>query len=1265
MTTINTNVGALQARTYAVSSGIRQQTSMERLSSGLRINSAADDAAGLAVANKMKSQLRGLEMAVRNSMDGVSLIQTAEAAMGEVTNMVIRMRELAVQMHNGVYTDADRNNAQLEVEALKSEIDKVCANTAFNDVKLLDGSFETYFRAGDTNQEIVDVKIDGVCLDQLGGEYVDRRSISVIDEIPPDEPTDTFLETVRFEKARTTIEASEASKVTIAQSQLGISEFTLPQSGQYSLRGIDADEFTIDTATGNITSVGAIDYEAPTGGVASNSNEYKFDVVFKASDGTEYVDEVTLNVVTTENQTNVSLKITDISLKITETHNLSFNEIDNRITGTDINFLVESDIQQFGLAGNYFLTGENADKFVIDANGVIQGIGNFDFENPSGGSEGNSNIYEFEINYFSNSQEILKTESVTLEILDDEISFSTNAFSGSLRATVLVEEGVVTLNEVDGITASPGFTSNDWINSNNFSIEGSQEDIDAALASLSYAGGSGNISIIITPSNVSYNPDNGHFYQYDSVKRNWADAIAFSGTQTLYGLQGYLATLTSAAELNFVISKAGIASSFAWLGGSDEAVEGEWRWVQGPENGMQFWQGGRAAWGGTAVNGMYSNWRVIEPNNFTSPTKPTGEDHLVISSAASTFYDVAALQRFESVIEYSGSPNGDEGSTIIVNPIFELERFEIAKARRISSEIIVSYGDSLISEASTEFNLTETPSFTMELSNFELLKDFSETFEGGTFNISGLDVSNVSINQQTGELILSSLNFESPNDSDSDNVYEFVINYEANGNIFIQNVKINILDVQPATNTFSTTLETGNNNVGQTRINTSSDHHVSIEFLEYVEQNPGGTFSLTGADSNLENTRSLNTSMAAGVASGAADTSATSTLTIGTNTPSGTAAYSFDETDITDSTAATAISSIAGTARYALGANSPTGVSLVDNLDGTFVVTIETDRTGSPLPANATSFTIEIEDSASPGTTVFTHTINLNVTDLTPFIELDSTNGEISFNNLNLGPGDANADGVYELQLDYCVGLERISELLSIEFNGGQAEVVSTSETTPAILTKVSQQGLATRLDYQITEARGFKVHAPEDAGDREELKKFIDVNPRGTFALSGADAAKFTVDIDGMIKSQSQIDYERQNSYEFELTYTSGDASYKESYFLTVVDDPADNVKHLRDIGVGTRASSAEAVEILNIALDQLTASRAKLGAIENRLTYNISNLTKASMLTDQASGRITDADFAQETSELAKNQILNQASMAMLSQANQSKQNVLQLLG
>jgi len=129
MTMINTNVGALLARTYATRAAERMQTSMERLSSGKRINSAADDAAGLAVANKMASQLSGIKTAIRNSQDGISLVQTADGAMQEISKLIRRMRELAVQMQNGLYTDQDRSNAQMEVRALLAEIDKISANT--------------------------------------------------------------------------------------------------------------------------------------------------------------------------------------------------------------------------------------------------------------------------------------------------------------------------------------------------------------------------------------------------------------------------------------------------------------------------------------------------------------------------------------------------------------------------------------------------------------------------------------------------------------------------------------------------------------------------------------------------------------------------------------------------------------------------------------------------------------------------------------------------------------------------------------------------------------------------------------------------------------------------------------------------------------------------------------------------------------------------------------------------------------------------------
>jgi len=162
MTVINTNVGALMARTYASKAAQKTETSMERLSSGLRINGSADDAAGMAVANKMRSQLNGIKMAIRNSQDGISLVQTAESGMSEISNMILRMRELAVQMENGIYTSKDRDNAQLEINALLQEIDKISVNTRFNDVNLLDGNYDQSIRAGNTNAETIRVAIDGL-----------------------------------------------------------------------------------------------------------------------------------------------------------------------------------------------------------------------------------------------------------------------------------------------------------------------------------------------------------------------------------------------------------------------------------------------------------------------------------------------------------------------------------------------------------------------------------------------------------------------------------------------------------------------------------------------------------------------------------------------------------------------------------------------------------------------------------------------------------------------------------------------------------------------------------------------------------------------------------------------------------------------------------------------------------------------------------------------------------------------------------------------
>lgn len=157
MTIINTNLAALKAQSGSRMAQMQLSAAMERLSTGLRINSAKDDAAGLAIAQRMTADVRGLAVAIRNAGDGISLAQTAESAMGEITNMLQRMRELAVQAANGTISAEDRRALQAEVTQLVGEIDNVATRTSFNGIRLLDGSstnlsLQTGSRAGQTVQ---------------------------------------------------------------------------------------------------------------------------------------------------------------------------------------------------------------------------------------------------------------------------------------------------------------------------------------------------------------------------------------------------------------------------------------------------------------------------------------------------------------------------------------------------------------------------------------------------------------------------------------------------------------------------------------------------------------------------------------------------------------------------------------------------------------------------------------------------------------------------------------------------------------------------------------------------------------------------------------------------------------------------------------------------------------------------------------------------------------------------------------------------------
>jgi len=170
--TINTNVASLNAQRNLGTTQMQLQGNLGRLSTGLRINTAADDAAGLAISEKLKAQIRGLAQAERNANDGVSLLQTAEGAMNEVSGIMSRMRELAVQSATGTVGDAERVFLNNEFQALSDEIDRIADVTEFNGTLLLDGSSSNLtFQVGinATSQDRLSVGIDDLHADQLGG----------------------------------------------------------------------------------------------------------------------------------------------------------------------------------------------------------------------------------------------------------------------------------------------------------------------------------------------------------------------------------------------------------------------------------------------------------------------------------------------------------------------------------------------------------------------------------------------------------------------------------------------------------------------------------------------------------------------------------------------------------------------------------------------------------------------------------------------------------------------------------------------------------------------------------------------------------------------------------------------------------------------------------------------------------------------------------------------------------------------------------------
>lgn len=593
-----------------------------------------------------------------------------------------------------------------------------------------------------------------------------------------------------------------------------------------------------------------------------------------------------------------------------------------------------------------------------------------------------------------------------------------------------------------------------------------------------------------------------------------------------------------------------------------------------------------------------------------------------------------------------------------------------------------------------------------------------------TFTKGGTDAAQVTLNTATGE-ILANLDFERPTDNGTNNVYEFTITAAnaAGTESITENVTLTITDeagTQSATDLTSTAFDAGSMGAdGAILDDDDADGHatatvVALDGTVTVAAGSGGDLALTWAalmdaavgtnatDDHItewltahpaatNHTVTVVSDASAGSAGGQNNIRVTGTAGAGITLQSELAAGTYEDVQITISDGLGEVFHLefdlvvtdGGTATTAITAGSTSLASTGDHkllnvYAGGERMEIDLKKPSSGTGNDTYFDTIGDAYTADPcgtfemvsGTTQFNGSV----------VALTSSELTVTADGL-LHLAEGAAAGTYSGLVKYTNNdgestFQRI-DINSTDVGENTESATSTSDIAIAVaLSSVTAQQQSTvqikgTSTLSIDEGRqGIVTSVGTGAVLSQAFDTFKTANPGGTFSISDAtadnsgDSTLFTIDQTGKLSTNGLVDYETKSSYSVTVTYTAGSSSYSEDITINVTDDLADNTTHINDVDLGTQDGAATAVTILDTAINQISSSQAKLGAIQNRLQYNIDNLSKATMLTQTAKGRIMDADFAAETSELSKQQILSQAATSMLAQANQSKQSVLALL-
>ncbi|TWI02778.1 flagellin [Luteimonas cucumeris] len=345
---INTNTMSLNAQRNLSTSGASLATTIQRLSSGLRINSAKDDAAGLAISERFSTQIRGLDVAVRNANDGISLAQVAEGSLTEIGNNLQRIRELSVQSANATNSASDRAALNAEVKQLTSEIDRVAKQSEFNGTKLLDGSFSSQlFQVGaNAGQAIAIDKVVNAKANSLGGAQFDSGKIAVA--APADATTDVAFSAMTITDSKgtaisfdnLTVKASGVDAATTQESAVKALaahlNSKLGETGVYAEANAAGTEVVLTSVKESVNASGAYANMA----VAVTGGTYTGDNTSPAVPAKKYASDLDISTVKGAQQ---ALEIVDKALTSVNGARADLGAVQNRFTSVVANLQASSE----------------------------------------------------------------------------------------------------------------------------------------------------------------------------------------------------------------------------------------------------------------------------------------------------------------------------------------------------------------------------------------------------------------------------------------------------------------------------------------------------------------------------------------------------------------------------------------------------------------------------------------------------------------------------------------------------------------------------------------------------------------------------------------------------------------------------------------------------------------------------------------------------------------------------------------------------------